>query len=89
MVVMRALSGQVLCSFPLLKSDTRTSVGALYQHAKSSLQLQECDFSLTVGTSKLDSLTARLFMLKAVKDELKRETPNTLAVTLIRSLPST
>ena len=84
LVTMRAISGRILCAFPLLRSDKRTSVGALHQHAKSALDLRETDFRLAIGTHLLDSLSAKLFLLKPVLDEIDSDPPDTLNVTLIR-----
>ena len=84
LVTMRSISGQILCSFPLRKSDKRTSVGALHQHAKSSLDLLETDFCLAIDTFMLDSLSAKLFLLKPVLDAINSDPPDTLSITLIR-----
>ena len=84
LVSLRAISGLTLCSFPLLRSDKRTSVGALHQHAMSALGLLETDFCLAIGTHMLDSPTARLFLLKPVLDEIDSDPPDTLNITLIR-----
>ena len=79
-----ALNGNIITKLKLNANDTSLSVGHLYHHTKTNLQLREKDFALVVGTHKLDDISARCFTISAVQCASRTSTNSNISVTMIR-----
>ena len=78
------MAGDTITQMVLNSSDTFVTVGHLYGHAKRHLQAREKDFSLVIGTHKLDNLSGRLFRIRPIQDAVRTSTNHTISLTLIR-----